>query len=91
MLFRTRQAYIKFRGMTAGLAWSTFNDLMAVPPTIDYQGPNAANEVLNYQIRYTQKLGVEASYWKLAISARLASNSSGVSKATYALPLSNSS
>jgi outer membrane receptor for ferrienterochelin and colicins len=32
---------------------------------------------------------VEASYWKLAISARLASSSCGVSKAIYALPASS--
>ncbi|MBO5874772.1 MAG: porin [Rikenellaceae bacterium] len=65
-----RQAYVTFRGITAGRAWSAFNDLAAVPPTIDFQGPNGASELLNYQIRYTLDLGHR---WRLAASAEMPS------------------
>ncbi len=65
-----RQAYVAFRGITAGRAWSAFNDLAAVTPTIDFQGPNGASQLLNYQIRYTMNLGQR---WQLAVSAEMPS------------------
>lgn len=48
-----RQAYISFRGLLIGQSWSTFTDLAAIPPTIDFEGPSAATEFRNVQIRYT--------------------------------------
>lgn len=54
--FVLNDAYIKLRGFTLGRTWSVFNDMGAVPPTIDFQGPNGAAEMRTSQIRYTTNL-----------------------------------
>ena len=38
---RLRQAYVSFKGLIAGQAWSFMNDLPANAPTIDVQGVNS--------------------------------------------------
>ncbi|MEG1643359.1 MAG: DcaP family trimeric outer membrane transporter [Bacteroidales bacterium] len=48
-----RQAYISFRGVLIGQSWSTFTDLASIPPTVDFEGPSAATELRNVQVRYT--------------------------------------
>ena len=50
---RLRQAYLSFRGMIMGQTWSTFVDLAAIPPTIDFEGPTASVAARNVQFRYT--------------------------------------
>ena len=50
---RLRQAYVSFRGMIMGQTWSTFVDLAAIPPTIDFEGPTASVAARNVQFRYT--------------------------------------
>lgn len=58
-----RQAYLSFRGIKIGQAWSTFTDLSSIPPTIDFQGPNASSELLNVQLQYSINLNEK---WQLA-------------------------
>ena len=36
---RIRHAFIQWKGLTAGQAWSTFTDIEGRPQTVDYQGP----------------------------------------------------
>ena len=50
---RLRQAYVSFRGMIMGQTWSTFVDLAAIPPTIDFEGPTASVAARTVQFRYT--------------------------------------
>ena len=50
---RLRQAYVSFRGMIMGQTWSTFVDLAAIPPTIDFEGPTASVAARNVQFRYS--------------------------------------
>lgn len=61
-------AYISFLGFTIGRTWSTFNDLAAVPPTVDFQGPNGAAEMRTTQISYSHNLTKKFSF---AIAAEL--------------------
>ena len=63
---RLRQAYIKMRHVQAGLAWSTFVDAVAGPPTIDYQGPNGEVSVRNVMLQYFGNIG---SRWSYAVAA----------------------
>lgn len=49
-------AYVSLLGFTVGRTWSTFNDLAAVPPTIDFQGPNGAAQMRTTQIRYSNTI-----------------------------------
>ncbi len=60
--FILQDAYIKLLGFTVGRTWSTFNDLAAVPPTVDYQGPNGAAEMRTEQIRYSGNLSENLSF-----------------------------
>lgn len=66
--FVLNDAYIKLMGFTIGQTWSTFNDLAAVPPTVDFQGPNGAAEMRTAQIRYTHNISDALSF---AIAAEL--------------------
>lgn len=51
-------AYLKWRGLTAGYAYTLFADNEAATSTIDYQGPNSftgiQNVVVNYEGRLTR-------------------------------------
>ncbi|MBR5532855.1 MAG: porin [Bacteroidales bacterium] len=62
---RLRQAYLSFRGMTIGQTWSTFTDLAAIPPTIDFEGPSASIATRNVQFRYTLPF---RNKWEFAIA-----------------------
>lgn len=62
---RLRQAYLSFRGMIMGQTWSTFTDLAAIPPTIDFEGPTASVAVRNVQFRYTLSF---KDKWEFAIA-----------------------
>ena len=54
--FELNDAYVQLLGLTLGRTWSTFNDMAAVPPTVDFQGPAGAAEMRTTQIRYTYSL-----------------------------------
>ncbi len=71
-----RSAYLQFGGFTAGRDVTTFCDLTAVAPTVDYQGPNA------YNYRYATMLRFEHSFWRDVMSFGLAAEMPSVS-ATY--------
>ena len=62
---RLRQAYISFRGVLIGQSWSTFTDLAAIPPTIDFEGPSATVASRNVQFRYTLPF---KDKWQFAIA-----------------------
>lgn len=51
---RMRQAFLTYRGLLAGQAWSTFQDVAALPETIQFIGPTEGT-VFNRQpmVRYT--------------------------------------
>lgn len=49
-----RNAYIDFLGFSIGQRWSTFTDLNAISPTIDYGGPLSYAGYHLPQIRYTR-------------------------------------
>lgn len=58
---RVRQAYVRLAGFTFGLANTTFADLSASVPTIDYQGPSGSvggkNMIFQYQHDFTEHFG----------------------------------
>lgn len=60
--FVLEDAYIKMLGFTVGRTWSTFNDLSAIPPTVDYQGPNGAAEMRTEQVRYSRNFTDKLSF-----------------------------
>lgn len=59
--FKLRQAYIRLHNVTAGLAISTFQDVMATPSSIDYNGPvgqvDHKTMQLQYRVNYANGLG----------------------------------
>lgn len=54
--FTLDDAYVSLLGFTVGRTWSTFNDIAAVPPTVDFQGPNGAAEMRTTQIRFSNSI-----------------------------------
>lgn len=50
-----QQAFVQFKGFTIGKTWSTFCDMVAIPTTIDEEGPSSGLEIRQPQIRYTYK------------------------------------
>ncbi|MDE5958260.1 MAG: porin [Muribaculaceae bacterium] len=50
-------AYLQWRGIKAGYAYSVFSDQGATPPTIDYEGPNAATAIPVPTLNYTYHFG----------------------------------
>lgn len=54
--FQLNDAYVSLLGFTVGRTWSTFIDMAAVPPTVDFQGPNGAAEMRTGQMRYSRNL-----------------------------------
>lgn len=55
---RVRQAYVRLAGFTFGLANTTFADLAACVPVIDYQGPSGSvggkNLLFRYRLDFTE-------------------------------------
>ncbi len=50
-------AYIKYRGIEAGYDYSVFSDNGAMPPTIDYEGPNSSTAIAVPMLSYTYTFG----------------------------------
>ena len=62
---RLRQAYVQLWRFRAGRSWSTFCDVAAVPPTIDFQGPSGNVITMNTMLQYIQPLG---DNWEMAMA-----------------------
>ena len=54
---RLRQAYIQLWRFRVGRTWSTFCDVIAAPPTIDFQGPSGSVLAMNTVLQYIQPIG----------------------------------
>jgi hypothetical protein len=65
-VLRLRQAYGSWGGLLAGQTWSTFVDDNNFPNTIDFENPMAFPSIRQAQLRFTQKLGANAS-WSAAV------------------------
>lgn len=52
-----QNAYVKWRGLKAGYDYTAFSDNGALPPSIDYEGPNAATSVSVPTVSYTYTFG----------------------------------
>lgn len=63
-----QQAYITWRGISAGYNYSVFSDNGAMPPTIDFEGPNAGTAFPLPTLSYTYKFGRDKAW---AVSAGL--------------------
>lgn len=61
-------AYAKYRGFTAGYAFSLFTDVMAGPPTIDFEGPNGWTLIPNAVIDYEHNFG---KHWGVGIGLEM--------------------
>lgn len=55
--FALQYAYIKYRGIQIGYYTSLFSDAAAVPPTIDFEGPNAYTCATVKGVQYTRAFG----------------------------------
>lgn len=60
------QAYLKYRGITAGYAYSLFSDMAAAPPTIDYEGPCAFTALPHALVYYEHPFGKHKE-WKVGV------------------------
>lgn len=67
-------AYIKYRGIEAGYDYSVFSDNGAMPPTIDYEGPNACTASPVPVVNYTYTFGKKKE-WSVAAGLELPSPS----------------
>lgn len=63
-----QQAYLTWRGISAGYNYSVFSDNGAMPPTIDFEGPNAGTAFPLPTLSYTYKFGRDKAW---AVSAGL--------------------
>ncbi|MDE6272337.1 MAG: porin [Muribaculaceae bacterium] len=63
-------AYLKWRGLKAGYDYTTFSDNGAVPPTIDYEGPNASTAFPTPMISYTYSFGKQKA-WSATLGLEL--------------------
>lgn len=66
---RLRKAYIQLWRLRIGRAWSTFTDVAAIPPTIDFQGPSGVTISMNTMLQYVQPLG---NHWSMAMAVEAA-------------------
>lgn len=64
------QAYLKYRGITAGYVVSTFTDAAAEPAAIDFAGPNSITFDRHPNISYTMKFG-KNRLWSAALGVDL--------------------
>ncbi len=64
--FHLKKAYAAINDFTIGYTVSTFSDPMALPPTVDAQGPVNKISGSTVLIRYTKKFG---KGWSAAVSA----------------------
>ena len=53
---RLRHAYARIGGLLAGQYWTNFGALAALPPTLDFTGPEGSIFIRQAQVRWTQSL-----------------------------------
>lgn len=68
--FELNDAYVSVKGFLVGRTWSTFNDMAAMPPTIDSQGPSGAAFMRTTQIRYARPFGKKKN-WQAALAVEM--------------------
>ena len=66
--FELQNAYASFLGFTIGYDYGLFMDLSALPPTIDFAGPNGQIFYRATQFRYERKFG---KGWKAGIGVEM--------------------
>ena len=66
--FELQNAYASFLGFTVGYDYSIFMDLAALPPTIDFAGPNGQVFYRSTQFRYERSF---AKKWKAGIAVEM--------------------
>lgn len=62
---RLRQAYVQLWNIKVGRSWSTFCDVAAIQPTIDFQGPSGASLTMNLMVQYSKQFG---PHWEMAVA-----------------------
>lgn len=66
--FQLQNAYAQFLGFTIGYTYGTFMDGAALPPTIDFAGPNGSSFYRTTQLNYTYG-GLKD--WRFGIAAEM--------------------
>lgn len=66
--FELQNAYASFLGFTLGYSYGTFMDLAALPPTIDFAGPNGSAFYRTTQLSY---LYSGLKNWKLGVAVEM--------------------
>lgn len=69
-VFRLRQAYVSFLGLTIGQTWSIWTDMAANAPTVDIHGVGSRTFFRTPQISYNHRFG---SHWSAAVSLEIPS------------------
>lgn len=69
-VFRLRQAYISFLGLTIGQTWSIWTDMAANAPTVDIHGVGSRTFFRTPQISYNHQFG---KHWSMAVSLEIPS------------------
>ena len=67
-------AYLKYRGIKVGYDYSVFSDNGAMPPTIDYEGPNVCTASPLPTLNYTYAFGKKKE-WSVGVGIELPSPS----------------
>lgn len=66
--FQLQNAYAQFLGFTIGYSYGNFMDLAALPPTIDFAGPNGSSFYRATQLSYTYS---KLKNWKFGVAAEM--------------------
>ncbi len=77
-----QNAYLKYRGFKAGYTSSLFTDVMSIPPTIDFQGPNSLTFLYNALIDYEYEWGEN---WSVGAGLEMPIASYTTSDSTYSV------
>lgn len=67
-VFELQNAYASFLGFTVGYDYTVFMDLVAMPPTIDFAGPNGMLFARTTQFRYERGC---AKGWKVGVAVEM--------------------
>lgn len=66
--FKLHNAYIQFLGFTIGYNYGLFTDAAALPPTIDFAGPNGSVFYRTTQLSYVFD---KVKHWKIGVSMEM--------------------
>lgn len=85
--FQLQNAYAQFLGFTVGYNYGSFMDLSALPPTIDFAGPNGSSFYRTTQLSYMCN---KLKDWKFGVSMEMPSvdgeTNSNLSISTQRMP-----